>query len=108
MSARDFSLMRKDPFFASSGVLLFFYKRSSAEGSATRIGISVSKKISSKAPDRNYLKRRIREEFRRSSYRLLGKDVMIVVNKKKFDSMENAKRRLKADLLAGFKKIADS
>lgn len=104
--------MRQNPSFVSSGLFLFFHKVSDSESQpscvSTRIGISVSKKICSKAVGRNYIKRRIREVFRRSEFRSLGRDVMIVVNRKRFKNLEHAKESIEGDLLAGFKKIANS
>ena len=60
------------------------YCRDSPDSSQhTRIGISVSRKVG-KALVRNRIKRILRESFRQSSYRFLGKDLMVIVSPKLF------------------------
>ena len=100
--------MRQNPSFASSGLFLFFHLPSGSDSEVTRLGISVSKKISSKAVSRNLIKRRIREVFRQSEYRNLGRDVLVVVNRKRFKSLDIALPYIESDLLSGFKKIVNS
>jgi ribonuclease P protein component len=47
------------------------------DGTAARLGIVVSKRIARRAVDRSYLKRLIRETFRREQEKLIGFDVLV-------------------------------
>ena len=44
-----------------------------------RLGITVSKRVSKRAVDRNRIKRWIREDFRKSMYKGVGLDLVIIV-----------------------------
>ena len=66
----------------------------------TRIGISVSRKVG-KALVRNRVKRILREFFRQSPYRFLGKDLMIVVSPKLF-SLYKKREEAERVLLGSF------
>ncbi|MEX0798158.1 MAG: ribonuclease P protein component [Bacteriovoracaceae bacterium] len=107
LSGKDFGHLRAQAAFASSGLFLFFHKPSRNNLGHTRIGISVSAKTCS-AVERNWIKRKIREVFRKSVYKQLNKDVVIVLNRKKFKSIKQTKLALEQDLLSGFKKIVNS
>ncbi len=45
-----------------------------------RLGLAVSRRVSSKAVDRNRIKRQIRESFRQHQTLLQGLDVVVVAN----------------------------
>lgn len=107
LNAKDFEYLRDQASFASSGLFLFFYKASQENSEKTRIGISISGKICN-AVQRNLLKRKIREYFRQSDFRSIGKEVVIVLNKKKFRDIKSAGLSVNRDLESGFKKIANS
>lgn len=108
LSKEDFLNLRENPRFVSSGLFLFFFKPNSSIKKQTRLGISVSKKISKKAVDRNSLKRKVREIFRTSEFKNLAVDVLVVLNKKKFKDMGSAKQSLETDLLGGLSKLSNS
>ena len=63
-----------------SGEHLQFYARPNP-GSTPRLGIIISKKIAARAVDRNYVKRVVRELFRRSSEQFSGLDVVVRARK---------------------------
>ena len=46
-------------------------------GAFARLGIVVSKRVARRAVDRSYVKRLIRETFRREQQRLIGFDVLV-------------------------------
>ncbi len=61
--------------------------------SHSRLGVIVPKKNIKKASRRNYLKRIIRENFRLKRTGLEGKDILIIVNSKKADTVEGKNLR---------------
>ncbi len=78
----DFSYLRTNSKRVRSGSIQVFYKDGFDQDSdLTRIGLAVSKKIG-KANVRNKIKRIIREYFRQSPYKHLGKDCLIVFLRK--------------------------
>lgn len=66
-----------------------FYKEGFNNTSDSRIGISASKKVGN-AVKRNRVKRQIREFFRKSKYKELGKDVLVVVHPKFYKDDSNS------------------
>jgi ribonuclease P protein component len=84
---QDFSYLREGSQLLSSKWLRFYYKDSQNKSASTRIGFSVSKKVGS-AGKRNRLKRLLREQFRTSDFRLLGKDILIVVSPRVYKDNE--------------------
>ena len=107
LSEGDFGRLKQNPSFVNSGLFLFFHLPRPSGDSLTRIGISVSKKISKRAVDRNLLKRRIREIFRTSEFKNCNRDINIVLNRKKFKGMEYALNQLEKDLLVGLQKVCN-
>tara|TARA_Y100000780_G_scaffold232593_1_gene268148 strand:- start:2764 stop:3120 length:357 start_codon:yes stop_codon:yes gene_type:complete len=107
LSANDFSYLKENASFAKSGLFLFFHKPSLKSDGKTRIGISISSK-NCNAVKRNLLKRKIREFFRHSDYKDLNRDIVIVLNKRRFKTVENALLKLETDLNNGFKLISNS
>lgn len=107
LSAKDFSYLKENALFVRSGLFLFFHKPSQKSDGKTRIGISISSK-NCNAVKRNLLKRKIREVFRCSEFRDLNRDVVIVLNKRRFKSVEETLSRIETDLIAGFKNISKS
>ncbi|MBT3234748.1 MAG: ribonuclease P protein component [Bdellovibrionales bacterium] len=79
LSKKDFSYLRDRSRRVSTSTLLIYYKKSRVGESATRLGISISKKVGS-AVRRNRLKRLIREFFRTSNFGHMGKDILVVVS----------------------------
>ena len=78
-SAQDFSYLKTDSQLLKSKWLRFYFKKSKDESELTRVGFSVSKKVGC-AGRRNRVKRLLREQFRNSEWKLLGKDILIVVS----------------------------
>lgn len=107
LSANDFSYLKEGALFVRSGLFLFFHKTSQKSDGKTRIGISISSK-NCNAVKRNLLKRKIREFFRHSEFRDLNRDIVIVLNKRRFKSVEDSLLKIEADLNAGFKNISKS
>lgn len=99
--------MRKGSHFLYQNTILLYYKENSVD--VTRIGISVSKKVG-KANIRNKYKRIIREHFRVSEFKNLSKDILVVLNAKKYKhlycSNSNFSNLLRDDLHNSFKNIA--
>lgn len=73
--------------------LLLYFKKNNLNNS--RLGISVSKKFG-KAVRRNYFKRIIRDEFRKSQYKDDCFDILVVSNNRFFirDQVITSKERL--------------
>ena len=89
----DFENLKNGRSVVRRRFLSAYYKKSKVDSKLTRIGISVSKKVG-KSNFRNLLKRLIREIFRTSVFKNLGKDVSFVVS-----------TRCKIDDIALFKKM---
>ena len=92
------------------GVGLWAYVKKRKEGSGSRIGISVSKKVGN-AVHRNYLKRVLRETFRLFSHELGSWDILIVVNPKLFEKVSDkveAGSSVRKSVLSVFSKIQHS
>ncbi len=90
---RDFSILR------------FYFKQSANEFNATRIGISISKKVGC-AVLRNRLKRLIRENFRASQSKFLSLDVLVVVvPRKNVRNDSNLEGKLRNNLNDFFREI---
>ncbi|MHB1942693.1 MAG: ribonuclease P protein component [Acidiferrobacteraceae bacterium] len=61
-------LRHRDSWFATSAI---------RQGGAARLGITVSRKVSKRAVDRNRIKRQVRESFRLNWRRIDGFDVVV-------------------------------
>lgn len=59
--------------------LLFLFRANSV--GYPRLGLAVSKRVLSKASKRNYLKRCVRESFRRQKHLLQGVDIVVLPKK---------------------------
>lgn len=73
----DFQNLKTESRFFVLGALLVYAKRTPR--SETRIGIAVSKKLGN-AVKRNKIKRKIRENFRRSNFTNEGIDLVLALN----------------------------
>ena len=85
--SKDYRLIHKNDFkniFKGSrrtktSELTYFQK--SNESTKSRVGISISRKICN-AVFRNRIKRELRESFRKSTYKDIGKDILIIIKKR--------------------------
>lgn len=66
-----------------------------------RLGIVVGKRVAPRAVDRNFVKRLIREMFRKEQWRLNGLDVVVKLQKKPAKAWA---REMREELLALFSK----
>jgi len=109
LKKNDFLHLRTGSRFLLSNYLIFYHKTN--QGAETRIGISANKKFGN-AIKRNRVKRLIRENFRTSDYKCLGKDILIVINNKKIKkdnlNSNDFERKVIGDLMNGFLKISKS
>ena len=77
-----------------------------SENKQTRIGISASKKVGC-AVKRNTVKRCIREVFRKSEYKELGRDILLVVHPRFFkDNSVSPMQKIEDSFQGIFKAIA--
>lgn len=105
LSKGDFSHLKSGSSSVKSQWIMAFTKDHLNLGSETRLGISASRKVGN-AVKRNMVKRQVREFFRNSDYKNLGKDLLIVVHPKLFfNSERNFKVKMKSSLKQVFKKI---
>lgn len=88
LSKEDFSYLKSDSKCEKSKGLMAFYKTNKDQSSDSRVGFSVSKKVGN-AVKRNLLKRHLRECFRTSEFKSLGKDVLFVVHPKFFNLIQS-------------------
>lgn len=88
LKACDFSYLKVNSQTLSRPWLRVFYSSSRLGSEKTRVGFSVSKKVG-KANCRNRVKRILREKFRLSPYKVLGKDILFVVSPNLFKKIEN-------------------
>jgi ribonuclease P protein component len=77
LSKADFGFLKSGSTSSKAKWLMAYSKNSVSK--QTRIGISASKKVGC-AVKRNTVKRSIREFFRKSDYKELGKDILLVVH----------------------------
>lgn len=102
----DFSYLKKGSRRFFIGNLIFFYKKSKNDKDLTRIGLSVSKKVGN-AVVRNRLKRVLRETFRKSQYKHLSVDLLVVVNPKVWNRSNQSNTDIDLNFLDGLKKILE-
>lgn len=97
LSAKDFSYLKSNSTRIKNKYLLAYHKTSQIiDNDQTRLGLAVSKKVGN-AVIRNRTKRVMRDLFRNSDSRFLGKDVLIIVSPflyKNFPDMREATRVL--------------
>lgn len=79
LNSKDFDYLRKGARVLSTPFLRFYYKESRIQGSSSRIGLSVSKKVGN-AVQRNVVKRFLRENFRNSDWLEKGDDILVVAS----------------------------
>jgi len=77
----DFAHLKSNSSISKSKWLMAFYKEGLNNSRDTRVGISASRKVGN-AVKRNRVKRQIREFFRKSEFKSLGKDILVVVHPK--------------------------
>lgn len=88
--------------------LRIFYCSSRTQVKQTRIAFSITKKVG-KAHDRNRLRRILKEAFRKSNYKELGFDVLLVVSPnflKKNSDKASAEKYLLQSFEQLFKQLA--
>lgn len=76
--------------------------------SVARLGVVVSRKVSTKAVDRNRIKRLIRESFRLHQKRLTGRAVVIIATPKCRDAEPAQLRGSLTSIWAKIEKCVDS
>ena len=79
LNSRDFNYLRQDSQKFNHPLFRVYFKKSLNMNGASRIGISVSRKVC-KANKRNLLKRKYREFFRQSPLKDIGYDLFLVVS----------------------------
>ena len=77
LNSKDFDYLRRGAERISTPFLRFYFKKSAFDSSRSRLGLSVSRK-SGNAVQRNLIKRKLRDNFRRSKWSLEGLDLLIV------------------------------
>ena len=85
LSVADFSNLKIASLVFKKSSIIVYYKDNSLN--CSRLGLSVSKKVGN-SPIRNRFKRLLREKFRKSQIKDLGKDILIVVSFTKSISAE--------------------
>ncbi|PIP28153.1 MAG: ribonuclease P protein component [Candidatus Moranbacteria bacterium CG23_combo_of_CG06-09_8_20_14_all_35_22] len=98
---KDFEEIRRASYFFSSGCIALKTKKNTVQ--VSRFGFSIGIKFSSKAVERNRLKRQLREIIRKNINRIkTGQDMVIFVNKTK--EKEFSSEKLETDLFSALKK----
>ncbi|NKB36296.1 MAG: ribonuclease P protein component [Gammaproteobacteria bacterium] len=76
ITAKDYQQVFKSSHQHSNKFFLLLVREN--QKSSARLGLAISKKNVPSASERNYLKRIIRENFRRSQKKLQGKDIVVL------------------------------
>ena len=101
----DFAHLKSESSCSKSKWLMAFHKESLIDSGKTRVGISASKKVGN-AVKRNRVKRQIRESFRKSEFKELGRDILVVVHPKFFkDGMSDVANKVNVSMGHVFKDI---
>ena len=79
LTPSDFNHLRSGASYCNTSHLRFYYKDSLNKDGSSRIGLSVSRKVGN-AVQRNLVKRVLREKFRHSNLRDLGKDILVIAS----------------------------
>lgn len=104
LNKADFTFLKSGSTSNKAKWLMAYSKKSGNK--QTRIGISASKKVGC-AVKRNTVKRCIRELFRKSDYKDLGRDVLLVVHPQFFkDNSVSPMEKIEASFQGIFKAIA--
>lgn len=82
LNKADFEFLRTESQRFYFDYLVFYYKPSRVKSDSHRIGFSFSKKLGS-AVVRNKVKRNLREEFRLSTFKKGGCDILVTINFRK-------------------------
>lgn len=104
LNKADFTFLKSGSTSNKAKWLMAYSKKTTNK--QTRIGISASKKVGN-AVKRNTVKRCIREVFRRSEFKDLGKDILLVVHPQFFkDNSVSPIEKIETSLNGIFKAIA--
>lgn len=105
LSKDDFTYLKSGSSSVRSRWMMAFYKDTKLDSENTRLGISASRKVGN-AVKRNRVKRQIREQFRTSPHKLLGKDLLVVVHPKFYSgTSHNTKDKVEQSLKQIFQRI---
>lgn len=94
-SKSDFSYLRSSKLKVKSSLLTVVYSDTQTGLSESRIGMAISKK-SGNAVNRNLVKRVLREEFRNSQFRHIGKDCLLILNYRKWNQIKGLDQKMMA------------
>jgi ribonuclease P protein component len=107
LNSQDFNYLRKGASVVNTPFLRFYVKKSRHEDSASRLGLSVSRKVGN-AVQRNIVKRTLRECFRRNSdLRQRGEDLLIVASPRLKSVFKEDKDKAREEVYKSWKKAME-
>jgi len=79
LNSEDFDYLRKGALCFNASYFRFYFKISLKDTPRGRLGLSVSRKVG-KAHDRNFIRRSFKEQFRNSSLKFSGYDILVIAS----------------------------